>query len=359
MLQYECRKQYLYYPQICVELQDNMTRPGGTLAKGRYQVKRLLHRGGFGFIYLAKDNVRGQDVAIKELIPALADDPATLKRFIREARATSRLEHPNIVRTLNIFPDRGNYYIVMEYLPGGTLEELMRQRKKLSLDEAIVIATDLCAALSEAHSQGVYHCDLKPSNVLFDRHGVAKLGDFGIAHVSNRLVSRSWHTTREFSSGTLPYMAPEQLDGVRNDLRVDVYALGTLLYQMLSGQPYLEFNQRNTPGAQADNVRLIRHQCPEPLPDLPDEVNQVLMRALAKQPAQRYASAMDLRSALMQACLPYLTSVRAVMALSPLSSTNSRPVSMKGYPVSPPDWMWVAAAAMGASLLLLLVTYVT
>jgi serine/threonine protein kinase len=358
MLQLKCRKQYLYYPQICVELQDNMTRPGGTLAKGRYQIKRLLHRGGFGFIYLAKDNVLDRDVALKELIPALADDPATLKRFIHEARATSRLEHPNIVRTLNIFADRGNYHIVMEYLTGGSLEELLRERKKLPLDEAIVIATDLCAALSEAHSQGVYHCDLKPSNVLFDRHGVAKLGDFGIAHISDTLVSRSWRTTRNFSSGTLPYMAPEQLDGVRNDPRVDVYALGTLLYQMLSGQTYLQFDQRNTPGAQADNVKLIRHRCPEPLDHLPAEVNDVLMKALAKQPTQRYTSAMALRSALMQASLPYLTSVRAVMALSPLSSTNSRPVGMKGCNASPPDWMWVAAAAMGASLLFLLVTYV-
>jgi len=335
-----------------------MTEPGDTLLRGRYRVTRLLHRGGFGFIYLARDNLLGKDVALKELIPALAEDSATLKRFIREAQVTFRLAHTNIVRTLNVFTDRDNYYIVMEYLPGGSLEELLREREQLPLDEAVLIIADICAGLSQAHSQGVYHCDLKPGNVLFDENGVAKLADFGIAHISDALLARSWRTARDFSSGTLLYMAPEQLDGVRNDPRVDVYALGAMLHQMLSGRPYLRFDQRDTPGAQADNVNFIRHRRPRPLDDLPPEVNVVLMKALAKRPAQRHESVAALRSALVQASLPYVTSVRAAMALSPLDSASSRPPGLLVHRVPPSDWLWVATAATGASLLLLLAAYV-
>jgi len=334
-----------------------MIGPGDTLLKGRYYAMRLLHRGGFSFIYLAWDNVLGKDVVLKELIPTLADDSATLQRFICEAQATSHLAHPNIVRTLNVFTDQDNYYIVMEYLPGGSLEEFLRARKRLTLDEAAPIVADICAGLDEAHSQGVYHCDLKPGNILFDENGVAKLADFGIAHVSGALVARSWRTDRDFSSGTLLYMAPEQLDGVRDDPRVDVYALGTVLYQMLSGRPYLPFDSRGTPGAQADNISFIRHRHPQPLEDVPPEVNVVLMKALAKRPVRRYESAMALRTALVQACLPYVTSPRAVMALSPLDSASFRPLALPGGRVPPSDRVWAATAATAASLLFLLVAY--
>jgi serine/threonine-protein kinase len=338
-------------------LQEKMAEPGDTLLKGRYRVMRLLHRGGFSFIYLAQDNFLGKNVALKELIPALVADPATLKRFICEAQATSHLAHPNIVRTLNVFTDRGNYYIVMEYLPGGSLEELLRERGRLSLDETMPIVADICAGLNEAHSQGIYHCDIKPGNILFDEKGVAKLADFGIAHVSKALVARSWHTARDFSLGTLFYMAPEQLDGVRSDPRVDVYALGAVLYQMLSGRPYLPFDQRETPGAQADNVSFIRHRRPRPLDDLPPEVNTVMMKALSKRPARRYESAAALRLALVQAGLPFVTLPRTVMALSPLDSASSRPPGLLSHRVPQPDWVWVAVATTGVSLLFLLVAY--
>jgi serine/threonine-protein kinase len=334
-----------------------MVEPGDTLLRGRYCVKRQLHRGGFGFIYLAWDNVLGKDVVLKELIPTLAEDSATLKRFICEAQATSHLAHPNIVRTFNVFADRHSYYIVMEYLPGGSLEELLSERERLTLDEAVPIVADICAGMSEAHSQGVYHCDLKPGNILFDGNGVAKLADFGIAHVSGALVARSWRTASDFSSGTLLYMAPEQLDGVRDDPRVDVYALGAVFYRVLSGRTYLPFDRRDTPGAQADNINFIRYRHPRPLEDMPPEVNVVLMKALAKRPSRRYDSAAALRSALVQASLPYVTSPRTVMALSPLDSANSRPLTMLHRRVPPFEQVWPATAATAASLLFLLVAY--
>ncbi len=334
-----------------------MAGPGDTLLRGRYRVKRLLHRGGYGLIYLAWDNCLGKDLVLKELIPALADDSVTQRRFVREAQATFCLTHPNIVHPLNVFTERDNYYFVMEYLPGGSLEELIRERERFSLDEVVPIAADICAGLSEAHAQGVYHCDLKPGNILFDENGVAKLADFGIAHVSGALVPRSWRTVEDFSSGTLLYMAPEQLDGVRDDPRVDVYALGAILYHMLSGRPYLDFDQRDTPGAQADNVSFIRYRRPRPLDDQLPEINAVLMKALAKRPARRYESAAALRSALVQASLPYVTSVRTLMALSPLDSEKSRPLQLQARRVPPSDWVWVATAATGAWLFFLLVAY--
>ena len=136
--------------------------PGHTLLNGQYRILRLLGRGGFGFVYQAHDALLGEDVAIKELIPALVGDEALLKRFLAEARATMRLTHKRIVRTHNVSSEGGNYYIVMEYMPGGSLEERLRERGALPPDEAVRVAIDVCDGLACAHGAGVIHCDLKP-----------------------------------------------------------------------------------------------------------------------------------------------------------------------------------------------------
>lgn len=213
---------------------------GETLANGQYCILGQLGRGGFGFVYQAEDTLMNETVAIKELIPGLIDDEVILKRFIQEARASLRLTHPNIVRVYNVFADRGNYYIVMEYLPGGSLEEWM-ERGTVGVEQAIRVMADVCAGLEYAHEKGVVHCDIKPGNVLFAADGMAKVADFGVAHVSEELMTRSWQSASGFAAGTMLYMAPEQLDGVRDDPRVDIYALGAMLYQLLTGRPYLDF----------------------------------------------------------------------------------------------------------------------
>ncbi len=239
-------------------------KPGDSLLNDQYRILRQLGHGGFGFVYLAQDTLLSEDVAIKELIPALVGNDAMLKRFLAEAKATMRLTHSQIVRTHNVFQQGDNYYIVMEFMPGGSLEDHLRQQAPMPVDDAVRITAQVCAGLQCAHDQGVVHCDLKPANILLSAQNSAKVADFGIAHVSEEMLSRTWMTPAGFVAGTLPYMSPEQAEGVRDDPRVDVYATGAVLYRMLTGRTYLDFDQRETPATQADNVYRIRRQQPGP-----------------------------------------------------------------------------------------------
>jgi hypothetical protein len=278
--------------------------PGDTLLNEHYHILGQLGRGGFGFVYRAQDRLLGEEVAIKELIPSLVGDETVLKRFLTEAKATMHLAHDHIVRTHNVFSQRGNYYIVMELMAGGSLETLLRQQGALPAGEAVRIATEVCDGLQYAHRRGVVHCDLKPANILFDAMGRTKVADFGIAHVSGEMGTRTWMTPTGFAAGTLPYMSPEQADGVRGDARVDIYALGAVLYVMLTGRTYLDFDRRDTPGATADNVQRIRHQKPSPPSShnsrVPAWLDGVVVKALAKRPEDRYRDATAFKTALLR-----------------------------------------------------------
>jgi eukaryotic-like serine/threonine-protein kinase len=278
-------------------------QPSDSLLNGQYFIRALLGRGGFGFVYLADDTLLHEPVALKELIPALVGDEEILRRFLAEARATMRLNPVRIVRTHNVFAERGNYYIAMEYMAGGSLEARLEKSGAWPAEEAVRVAAEMCEGLAHAHAEGVVHCDLKPANVLFDAKGGAKVADFGIAHVPAEMRSRSWNTQAGFVAGTLPYMSPEQADGVRDDPRVDVYAVGAVLYRMLAGRPYLDFDQRETPGAQADNVYRLRSQAPVAPsthnPRVPGWLDGVVLKALAKRREERYGSAAALREALL------------------------------------------------------------
>jgi hypothetical protein len=278
-----------------------MLQPGKTLDNGKYRVEAVVGRGGFGHVYRAREQLTGETVAIKELVPGLGADPQMVQRFLQEARATLRLTHPNIARTYNIFRDGDTYYLAMEYLPGGSLTDRLR-RGPLPLAEAMRIMEDLCAALGYAHEQGVVHCDIKPANVLFDAQGAAHLADFGVAHVSEQMMTRQVYTATGATMGTVRYMAPEQLEGVRDDARVDIYALGTLLYEMLSGRPYLDFETESTPAAQMRNLHRIQNEQPRPLrasnPAVPEWLETIVQRALAKQPEKRFATSGELARAL-------------------------------------------------------------
>ncbi len=351
--------------------------PDDTLLNGHYSIVRLLGRGGFGFVYLAQDTLLGEQVAIKELIPALVGDDSMLKRFLAEARATMRLTHKHIVRTHNVFHESGNYYIVMEYMAGGSLEERLRESGSLPVSEAVRVAAEVCEGLACAHEEQVVHCDLKPANILFDGKGTAKVADFGIAHVSGEMVTRSWMTPAGFVAGTLPYMSPEQAEGVRDEPRIDVYALGAVLYRMLTGRTYLEFDQRETPVAQADNVYRIRNQQPQSLsanfPQLPAWLDGVVLRALSKHPEDRYVNAGQMREALLQqpATVPDVFP-------SPLPPTRLIPTKpASGAPLTPAwktplrqavkaasgvtktsslrAWFWPAAGAAAVLLVILII----
>jgi serine/threonine-protein kinase len=280
-----------------------MLQPGTTLDHDRYRIEAVIGRGGFGYVYRARERLTGETVAIKELVPSFVDDQQMVQRFIQEARATLRLTHTHIARTYGIFEDRGTYYLAMEYLPGGSLADKLKAGP-LPVEEAVRIAADLCEALEYAHDKGVVHCDIKPANVLFDETREVCLADFGIAHVSAELLTRQFSTASGTAMGTVRYMAPEQLEGVRDDPRVDIYAVGALLYEMLAGRPYLDFETESTPAAQMRNMQRIQSEPPLPLraanPTVPEWVAQVVNQALQKTAEDRFPTVRQLRDVLQR-----------------------------------------------------------
>jgi serine/threonine protein kinase len=282
----------------------------GTILDNKYRVEAVIGRGGFGHVYRARERLTGETVAIKELLPSLVHDRDVAQRFLQEARATLRLTHPHIARTYGVFHDQNTYYLAMEYLPGGSLAARLEEAP-LGLRDALATARDLCQALAYAHQEGVIHCDIKPANVLFDRRGRAHLADFGIAYVSAEMMTRRFYTVSGVALGTVRYMAPEQLEGVRNDARVDVYAMGALLYEMLAGRPYLDFEEETTPAAQMRNMQRIQTSSPVPLravnPAVPEYVAQVVGQALQKSPAARFSTAGRLEEALRAPAAPAAT----------------------------------------------------
>jgi serine/threonine protein kinase len=332
--------------------------PGDTLLNGQYRILRLIGRGGFGSVYQAEDQILGGEAAIKELIPSLVGDEATLKRFLSEAKATMRLTHERIVRTHNVFSERGNYYIVMEFIAGGSLEARLQKSGPLSIQEAVRLAAEVCEGLSYAHQRGVVHCDLKPANILFTDDGQAKVADFGIAHVSEQLVTRTWRTSAGFVAGTLPYMSPEQVDGVRDDPRIDIYALGAVIYIALTRRPYLDFDQRETPGAQADNVYRLRSEravAPSGYNSrVPPWMDSLVLKALSKDLGERFASTAEMRAALLQQGAQALPA-RATTAPEPAEAGRTTRTSTPDVesPRTLPVWLWPAIGGAAALIVIL------
>ncbi|MDP4668050.1 MAG: Stk1 family PASTA domain-containing Ser/Thr kinase [Gaiellales bacterium] len=261
-----------------------MDTSDGALFAGRYRIIRRLGQGGMARVYLAQDESLHREVAIKVLADRHSDDPHFIERFQREARAAARLNHPNIVQVYDQ-SQGGMSYIVQEYVEGETLKDLIRRESPIDPRRAITIALQILAALRVAHQQGVIHRDVKPQNILMQPDGKLKVADFGIASAGGDTEM----TEAGSIVGTAQYLAPEQARGLTVGPPADLYALGIVLYEMLSGRVPFE-------GDSAVNVAL-RHvqEAPEPLternPLVPVALESVVMRALAKDPRQRYQSA--------------------------------------------------------------------
>jgi serine/threonine protein kinase len=204
-----------------------------------YRIVSVLGQGAFGIVYLAHDTLLDRRVAIKELTVTAQTDEVAFKRFIQEARAAGGLNHPHIVTVYALKVVEPNVYLVMEYLAGGSLRTLLEERGSLPVEEAVRIAADVCEGLAAAHAKGIVHRDVKPENILLAEDGRAKIGDFGIARVPQAMGGYTM-TGTGFQPGTLPYMSPEQVRGQRVDERSDVYGVGVVLYEMLTGQPYVD-----------------------------------------------------------------------------------------------------------------------
>jgi serine/threonine protein kinase len=258
---------------------------------GRYQITSTLGRGGFAVVYLGNDPFVKRQVAIKVLPSQFTDTAAMRARFQQEAEIIAALEHPAIVPIYDYGEHQGQPFIVMRYMSGGSLAERINEGP-MGTAEAAKILKRIGSALDRAHDQGIIHRDIKPGNILFDQYGDAYLSDFGIA----RLTEASLQLTGGGAIGTPAYMSPEQVYGDRPvDGRSDVYALGIILFEMLTGSiPY----EADTP------AKLMMKHVLEPVPrilavkpDLPPAYEDILGRALAKEPNKRYAKATDFTSA--------------------------------------------------------------
>ncbi|HEY7681097.1 MAG TPA: protein kinase [Gemmatimonadales bacterium] len=270
---------------------------GGVLA-GRYEIREKLGAGGMGVVYRAFDRELKESVAIKTLRPELVGDPTLLERFKQEIRLARRISHPNVVRTHDLGEAGGLYFITMEFVEGTGLDEVIRRRGALPLAVTLTIGRQLCRALEVAHAQGIVHRDIKPPNLVVDAQGFLKVMDFGIARlVEGRQVAGAPGLTAAGSViGTPEYMAPEQLLGHAVDGRADLYATGVVLFECATGK-------RLFTGDSFATVLMKQVQEPPPdprtvVPALPEGFSAVVLRALAKEPEQRWQTATDLLHAL-------------------------------------------------------------
>src|SRR6266478_5429346 len=262
----------------------------GQMILERYRVVALAGRGGMGEVYRAEDLTLGQIVALKFLPPALSQDAAALARFHAEVRTARQVSHPNVCRVFDIGEAGGTLFLTMEHVDGEDLASVVRRIGRLSPDKATEIARQICAGLAAAHERGVIHRDLKPANVMLDGAGKIRITDFGLASIAASIQGA------EVRAGTPAYMAPEQLAGREVSTKSDIYSLGLILYEILTGKRAFEastlpglMKQRES-GAITNPSTLVR--------DLDPLIECVILRCLETYPEKRPATALQVAAAL-------------------------------------------------------------
>src|SRR5437667_2750047 len=258
-----------------------------TLFDGRYRILRKLGTGGMANVCLAEDEVLGRRVAIKILNDRHAGDDQFIERFRREAKNAASLSHPNIVSIYDRGEAEGTYYIAMEYLDGRSLKELIVARGPAPIHLAVDYGRQVLAAIRFAHRHGIVHRDIKPHNVLVDADGRVKVTDFGIARAGASQMTEAGSIV-----GTAQSLSPEQARGTDVDQRSDLYSLGVVLYELLTGT--LPFNGDTPVEIAMKHLSTVPEAPSERRPDIPRDLDLIVMRALAKDPDDRYASAEEM-----------------------------------------------------------------
>src|SRR6266478_6309550 len=262
----------------------------GQIIAGRYRVVALAGRGGMGEVYRAEDLKLSQIVAIKFLPAALSRDAGALARFHSEVRIARQVSHPNVCRVFDIGDADGIPFLSMEYIDGEDLASLIRRIGRLSSDKAIEIARQVCAGLAAAHERGVIHRDLKPANLMLDGTGKIRITDFGLASIAASIEDA------DVKAGTPAYMAPEQLEGKEVTAKSDLYSLGLVLYEILTGKR--AFDARTVPELMKQREKSSPASPSSIVRDLDPVVERLILRCLESDPAQRPASALQVAAAL-------------------------------------------------------------
>ena len=258
----------------------------------RYTVERKLGSGGMATVFLARDTVLDRPVALKVLAEHLADDDQFRERFLREARLAAKFVHPNVVQVYDADEDERGPFIVMEYVEGHTLSDELRRRGRLPPTEVVGIGVQVCAALEAAHAAGLVHRDIKPQNILLRPDGRVKIADFGIA----RSIAATRHTEIGTVLGTAAYLAPEQARGEEVTPAADIYSLGVVLYELLTGRTPFEADTLPELLLKREHGELVPPR--DLVPGIPLALERVVMRCLALRPEHRPSSAAELARAL-------------------------------------------------------------
>ena len=332
-----------------------MAQPSRVL-NDRYEVDKPLGRGGMAQVLRGTDRVLGRTVAIKVLDQKHRNDAKFVTRFRREAQAAAGINHPNVVSVFDTGSEDSLHYIVMEYVDGETLDDVLAREKVLPPERVVAIAEPVARALEAAHQKGMVHRDVKPGNIMLDRSGTVKVVDFGIA----RAAADDTLTQTGIVLGTAAYLSPEQAQGVAVDPRSDVYSLGCVLYQMLTGRKpftgdsalaiaYKHVREDPTPPSQVN-------------PDIPPELEAVVTTAMAKDPAQRFPSGGAMQEALSAAATGEMPAMAAVGAdaTEPLHGSGDTAVmttpatAPEPSPERPSRW-WLPWLVIAVILLALIV----
>jgi len=324
------------------------------LLNNRYLILEQLGKGGMAIVYRSRDTMLERSVAVKVMRESYSRDPAFLGRFRQEAKAAANLSHPNIVTVHDFGLDKGQLFIVMEYVPGTDLKTLIKQRGRFTAEEAIPLLIQACAGIGYAHRAGLVHCDVKPQNILVTPDMRLKVTDFGIARALSTIHPEE---QSEIIWGSPQYFSPEQASGAAPSPASDVYSLGVIMYEMLTGSlPFhadtaVELAQLHI---EAEPVPIV-----EMLPDIPPVLEQILTKVLSKEPSQRYRTADQLGRVLMT-----FGNAKSAPALSLTPEAVSVPASLPAASAGPApapgpeiDWVSIGLGLLALVAVLGLVPY--